>query len=302
MASEILQVQGYKIAVDKDGYICLTDMAKADGDGSRAADKIKNWLNTKFTIDFLGTWETHFGSTSFKVVEFHHFRENVGKDSFNVSIESWVESADAIGIYSKKGKFSGTYAHKDIAFEFGTAISPVFKLHLLREYQKLKELESNADNVEWNVRRYLSKAMYHVQTDAVKNYKIPLLNTQKDREYIAYAEEGDILNLALFGFTAKKWKESNVELVYKGRTMREYASTNELTVLGSLEGINAEMLKKHTPFDERLTVLKAAAIEQLATLNRLYPEKSLRKNDAGNFQAYFKNDALGMFPAKVLNN
>ncbi len=301
MESKFLQVQTYKIAVDNDGYICLTDMAKADGDGSRAADKIKNWLNTKFTIDFLGTWESH-SSTIFKVVEFHHFRQNVGKEGFHVSVDSWVNQTDAIGIYSKKGKLGGTYAHKDIAFEFGTAISPVFKLHLLKEYQKLKEQESNADNLEWNVRRYLSKAMYHIQTDAVKNYKIPLLNLEKDREYIAYAEEGDILNLALFGFTAKKWKQSNIPLVYKGHTMREYASTNELTVLGSLEGINAELIKGNLSFDERLRTLRNAAVDQLATLNRLYPEKSLRKNDSGQFQAYFKNDAIGMFPAKPFIN
>lgn len=295
--STIMRVQGFPIALDKEDYICLTDMAKVEGDESRAADIIKNWLRTRATIEFLGTWEAINNPTLFNVVEFDHFRKSAGLPTFTMSVSNWVEKTGAIGIYTKQGKYGGTYAHKDIAFEFGSAISPAFKLYLIKEFQRLKEIESNAGNIEWNVRRLLSKAHYHIQTDAVKNYKIPMLQIPQIREHIAYAEEGDILNLALFGFTAKQWREANVDLALKGFNAREYASINELIVIGSLESINAEMIKGNVPFNKRLDKLKSIAQDQLKTLDRISPQNSMRKNIDGEFHPTL--DKKGMFPKKA---
>jgi hypothetical protein len=292
---ETIRVQGFPVHV-KDDYICLTDMAKADGKEARAAATIRNWLNTKSTVDFLATWES-INSTIFNVLGFQHVKEMM-IDGQTISIKSWVEHTEAIGVYAIEGKSGGTYAHKDIAFEFGAAISPAFKLYLIKEFQRLKEIENNAGNVEWNVRRLLSKAHYVVQTDAIKNYKIPFLKIPTDREFIAYAEEGDILNLAMWGFTAKQWREAYVELAAKGLNPREFASINELAVLTSLEGINAEMMKECIPFEGRLTRLKKVVIDQLTTLDRVYAENSLRKNINGEFQMSLNR--VGMFPEKPL--
>lgn len=294
--STILRVQGYPIALDKDDYICLTDMAKVDGDDSRSADVIKNWIRTRTTIEFLGTWEAINNPTVFNVVEFDHFRKSSGLPTFTMSVSNWVEKTGAIGLYTKQGKYGGTYAHKDIAFEFGSAISPAFKLYLIKEFQRLKEIESNSNNIEWNVRRVLSKSQYHIQTDAIKNYKLPRLNLPIDKHFVAYAEEGDILNLALFGFTAKMWRESNPELAGKNQNVREYASINELSILSSLEGINAEMIKENIPFNDRLKKLSTIASEQLKVLERISPQNNLRKNSEG--ELIDRGSKKEMFPQK----
>ena len=296
MSNTILRVQGYPIALDKDNFICLTDMAKVDGDESRAADVIKNWLRTRTTLEFLGTWEA-INNEHFKVVEFDHFRKSAGLPSFVLSVSSWVEKTDAIGIYTKLGKHGGTYAHKDIAFEFGSAISPSFKLYLIREYQRLKEQESNAHNLEWNVRRVLSKAHYHVQTDAIKEYKIPIQQIPIDKQWIAYAEEGDILNIAVFGFTAKQWREANPALAAKNN-VRDFASINELAVLSSLEGINAEMIKSNMEFNYRLDRLRNIARQQLKSLEKVDMEKSFKRTTEGDFKPFIKkaDNKLGIFP------
>jgi hypothetical protein len=184
-------------------------MAKAGSDDARAADIIKNWIRNRGTIEFLGTWETIY-NPKFKVVEFDHFRKEAGLPTFTMSVNNWVEKTSAIGIFSKAGKYGGTYAHKDIAFEFGVAISPIFKLYLIKEYQRLKEIESNQYNLEWNVKRILSKVNYQFQTNAVKDYIIPKSNLPQSKEGIAYADEADILNIALFGCTAKEWRDANI--------------------------------------------------------------------------------------------
>jgi len=279
--TETIRVQGFPVNVEED-YICLTDMAKADGNGARAADTIRNWLRTKSTVDFLGTWEA-INNSNFKVFEFEHFKKSAGNESFSYSVQEWVEKTDAIGIFSRAGKYGGTYAHKDIAIEFGAAISPAFKLYLIKEFQRLKEIESNSNNIEWNMRRVLSKVNYAVQTDAVKNYKIPTLNIPQDKEHLAYAEEGDILNLAVFGFTARQWREANVELAAKGHNVREYASINELMIITTLEGINAELIKSGIPFHERLEQLKRIVKDQKVTLDRINPQYGMRKDTEVNF-------------------
>lgn len=274
---DIIKVQGHVISVEDD-YICLTDMAKAGNEESRAADLIKNWIQTKSTIEFLGAWET-INNPFFKVVQFHHLRKN--NNYTLLSVSKWVSETYAAGIYSKLGKHGGTYAHKDIAFEFGTAISPMFKLFVIKEFQRLKDLEKNSENLDWNIRRVMAKAQYHVQTDAVKNHKIPNEHIPQKRHFVAYAEEGDILNVALFGFTAKQWREKNTDLASKGHNVREYASVNELHVLASLEGINAEMIKDKIPFKARLQRLHKVATEQLAILNRKSEQNMLRKDRDG---------------------
>jgi len=293
---DVVHVKGTKVRIEDD-YICLTDMANNSNDESKASDVVKNWMRAKSTVLFLGAWEKK-NNKNFKVVEFDHFKIESGNNNFSISVSSWIEKTGSIGIYTKKGKFGGTFAHKDIAFEFGSAISAEFKLYLIEEFQRLKELELKGNGLDWGIRRYLSKANWHIQTDAVKKYMLPVSTLPKEKHFICYAQEGDILNLALFGFSSKTWRIHNPILASKGHNVREYASTNELAVLASLEGINAVMIKSAMPYNSRLATLKETAMEQLEVLNRQNIENSVRKNSDGQFQVYYKNDQLGMFPAK----
>jgi len=296
-STSTITVKGYKIRVEYNDYICLTDMAKADGNESRAADVIKNWLNTKSTIDFLGTWEQIYNPL-FKVVEFHHFIQEVGRQSFNVSIDSWVEKTEATGIYSRKGRNGGTFAHKDIAFEFGAAISPAFKLYLIKEYQRLKEQENRSLDLEWNLRRMVAKGKWTIQTDAVRDYKIPFLGIPQQLQSYAYAEEGDIINTVLFGFTAKQWRENNVALAGKGKNVRDFASVKELMVLESLEVINSELMRENVCYADRLSKLNEIKKRHMKSLEKLDPEKSFKRTVDGTFKPFFQNkdNRLGMFP------
>ena len=214
---------------DIDDYICITDMAVAKSDSSRAADVIKNWLRNRNTLEFLGTWEQIYNS-DFKVVEFDHLKAEAGLHTFVLSASEWIDKTNAIGLFVKKGRYGGTYAHKDIAFEFASAISPVFKLYLIKEFQRFKEQENDIKKIEWDAKRFLSKNNYLIQTDAVKNYLIPVCNYREELSWLPYAEEADLLNVALFGFTAKAWREANPELA-KNSNVRDYSSINELTVL-----------------------------------------------------------------------
>ena len=239
--------------IDQSDYISLTDMAKARTDSTRAADVIKNWLRTRSTLEFLGTWEVMY-NPNFKVVEFDHFKNEAGLHTFTLSAKEWIEKTNAIGMYVQAGRYGGTYAHKDIAFEFGSAISPIFKLYLLKEYQRLKDDENDRLKLEWNAKRFLSKNNYIIHTDAVKNYVLPQSNYTKSNEWLAYADEADLLNVALFGCTAKAWREANPELAKKSN-IRDYASISELTVLSNLETHNAELI--------RMGIDKAARFENL---------------------------------------
>ena len=272
-----LKVQDVEISlatIDNQDYISLTDMAKGKNDEARAADIIKNWIRNRSTLEFLGTWEILY-NPNFKVVEFDHFKKEAGLPTFTISVSNWVESTNAIGILSRKGKYGGTYAHKDIAFEFGAAISPVFKLYLIKEYQRLKELESNQYNLEWNVKRILSKANYHIHTDAVKNYILPTLSELK--EAFVYADEADLLNLAMFGCTAKQWKAANPERVLKGENIRDIASINELAILSNIESLNASLIKNNVAKEERFKILVETIKEQRAVLDKVDYLKSIKK-------------------------
>lgn len=250
--------------VDQRDYISLTDMAKARTDAGRAADVIKNWLRARSTLEFLGTWEVMY-NPNFKVVEFDHFKSEAGLHTFTLSAKEWIEKTNAVGIYVQAGRYGGTYAHKDIAFEFGSAISPVFKLYLLKEYQRLKDAENDRLKLEWSAKRFLSKNNYLIHTDAVKNYVLPQSNYTKNTEWLAYADEADLLNVALFGCTAKAWREANPTLA-KNSNIRDYASIAELTVLTNLETHNAELIKSRMEKKERFEALRQIAQYQLRVL------------------------------------
>ncbi|MDD6194193.1 MAG: KilA-N domain-containing protein [Lachnospiraceae bacterium] len=266
--NRIITVQDIPITIteaDTDDYICITDMAAAKSDNSRAADVIKNWLRNRNTLEFLGTWEQIYNQ-NFKVVEFDHFKQEAGLHTFVISVSDWIEKTCAIGLLVKKGRYGGTFAHKDIAFEFASAISPVFKLYLIKEFQRLKERENDIKKIEWDAKRFLSKNNYLIQTDAVKNYLIPSCNYREDLRWLPYAEEADILNVALFGFTAKAWRDANPELAKKSN-VRDYSSINELTVLSNLETHNAQMIREGKSKEERFEILKDIAEYQLRILN-----------------------------------
>ena len=266
--NSIITVQNIPITVlsmDTDDYICITDMAAAKAGNVRAADVIKNWLRNRITLEYLGTWEQIYNS-DFKVVEFDHFKQEAGLHTFTISVSDWIDKTNAIGLYVKKGRYGGTYAHKDIAFEFASAISPVFKLYLIKEFQRLKEQENDLHKLEWSAKRFLSKNNYLIQTEAVKNYLVPQSNYREDLRWLPYAEEADLLNVALFGFTAKAWRDANPDLA-RSSNVRDYATINELTVLSNLETHNAQMIREGKDKKERFEILKEIAEYQMRILN-----------------------------------
>ena len=262
--NKTIQVQNIPIAVSTDGghdFICLTDMANAKEGESRAADIIKNWLRNRYTLEFLGTWE-QMHNPDFKVVEFDHFKMQAGLPSFVLSVSEWIEKTNAKGITVKKGKYGGTYAHVDIAFEFGSAISASFKLYLIKEFQRLKEDENNRLQLTWNLHRTLSKINYQIHTDAIKEYIIPDI-LSKEQAAQVYASEADVLNVALFGKTAKQWQTENPDA--EGN-MRDQATIEQLLVLVNLESLNAEFIKMKLPQTDRLIKLNQTAITQLEAI------------------------------------
>ena len=195
MKNRVIEVQNVQISISKQDlqeYICITDIAKAKSGESRSADVVKNWLRNRNTLEFLGTWEMMY-NPEFKVVEFDHFKAEAGLHTFVLSVAEWVNQTNATGLYVKRGKYGGTYAHKDIAFEFASAVSPVFKLFLIKEFQRLKEAENNSRQKEWDAKRFLSKNNYLIQTDAVKKYLLPNVNYRENLQWLAYAEEADVL-------------------------------------------------------------------------------------------------------------
>lgn len=265
------------MSIDQRDYISLTDMAKARTDAGRAADVIKNWLRARSTLEFLGTWEIMY-NPDFKVVEFDHFKSEAGLHTFTLSAKEWIESTHAIGMYVQAGRYGGTYAHKDIAFEFGSAISPIFKLYLLKEYQRLKDEENDRLKLEWDAKRFLSKNNYLIHTDAIKNYVLPQSNHSKSTEWLVYADEADLLNVALFGCTAKEWRDANPVLAAK-QNIRDFASIAQLTVLSNLETHNAEMIKQGIDKAERFDRLKQIAEYQLRVLTEAEVIQKLPKGN-----------------------
>ena len=256
-----LDVNGIKVDVidfDNSEYISLTDLARyADRDEPKYP--IQNWMRNKDVILYLGLWE-RLNNDSFKGVEFDTFKNESGSNKFKMSPQKWIRETNAIGIISKSGKNGGTYAHPDIAFEFASWLSPEFKLYLIKEFQRLKKNEAYQEKIEWHANRILTKMNYLVHTDAVKNYIVPTL-TEKQIKYV-YAEEADLLNVALFGITAKEWRDKNKNLAKTGN-IRDYTDLIHLVILNNLENINAELIEENITQSERLIKLNSIARKQM---------------------------------------
>ena len=253
-----INVQNTEITIvshNDDDYISLTDMARSQ----LQEHIIFRWLSLKSTIEYLGEWEMLY-NPNFNCTEFGTFRNMAGSNNFVLSVKTWIEKTNAIGIFSKAGRYGGTYAHRDIAYHFGMWISPKFQLLLVKEYQRLKAEEQKM--LGWTAKRELSKINYHIHTDAIKNHLVPTEITPAQASII-YAEEADVLNVAMFGMTAKQWREANPDL--KGN-IRDYATINELICLSNMENINAVLINDGVPQGERLIKLNQIAIQQMQVL------------------------------------
>ena len=243
--------------INDEDYICITDMLKAkDGDFF-----VTDWLRNRNTLEYIGTWESVY-NPEFDFNEFSQITNKSGLNSFKISVKEFVERTKAISITAKAGRYGGTYAHKDIAFEFAMWISPQFKIYIVKEFQRLKNEEQK--QLGWSAKRELAKINYRIHTDAIKNNLIPEELTSKQMS-IVYADEADVLNVALFGKTAKEWREENPDL--KGN-IRDYASMNELICLSNLENINAVLINEQVPQKERLIKLNQIAIYQISVLQQ----------------------------------
>ncbi len=253
-----INVQNTEITIvshNDDDYISLTDMARSQ----LQEHIIFRWLSLKSTIEYLGEWEMLY-NPNFNCTEFGTFRNMAGSNNFVLSVKTWIEKTNAIGIFSKAGRYGGTYAHRDIAYHFGMWISPKFQLLLVKEYQRLKAEEQKM--LGWTAKRELSKINYHIHTDAIKNHLVPTEITAAQASII-YAEEADVLNVAMFGMTAKQWREANPDL--KGN-IRDYATINELICLSNMENINAVLINDGVLQGERLVKLNQIAIQQMQVL------------------------------------
>jgi len=250
------------LRIDNKEYISLTDLAKyADEDDPRYP--IQNWMRNKDVILYLGLWEK-LNNENFKGGEFDTFKNEAGSNRFKMSPQKWIRETNAIGIISKSGKYDGgTYAISDIAFEFASWLSPEFKLYVIQEFQRLKKNEAYQNKIDWHANRVLSKVNYIVHTDAIKNSIVPTL-TEKQKKFI-YAEEADVLNVALFGMTAKEWRQNNPGLIDNGN-IRDYTNLLHLVILNNLENINAELIEMKIPQDERLIRLNNMARKQMELL------------------------------------
>jgi len=261
-----IKVQNVPVAVVKHNnsdYISLTDMLKA----KEGNFFVEHWLRNRNTIEFLSIWES-IHNESFNYAESDVIKSYAGLNSFKISAKEWATRTNAIGLIAKAGRYGGTYAHKDIAFEFGSWISPAFKLYLIKEFQRLKEIESNAHQLEWNFRRSLAATNYRIHTDAIKEKLIPWGDTPQKSDVYIYAEEADLINLALFGLTAKQWKEQYPEEIHGHKTIRDFADTHYLIVLSNLENLNAVWIRQGIDKKERYEMMREAAISQLASLQK----------------------------------
>ena len=244
------------IKIENEDYISITDMLKSkDGDFF-----VSDWLRNRNTIEFLGIWE-EIHNPNFNYGEFAIIKSQAGLNSYKISVKEWTEKTNAIGIISKAGRYGGTYAHKDIAFEFGMWISPKFKLLLIKEFERLKAEEQK--QIGWNAKRELSKINYRIHTDAIKNNLIPKELSKNQKKFV-YAEEADVLNMALFGMTAKEWRTNNPDL---DGNIRDYATINELICLANLENLNSVFIKEGLKQSDRLEKLNKIAISQMQILN-----------------------------------
>jgi len=268
---EKLIVKGTEIIFfkkEQEDYISLTDIAR-HRDSERSDYILQNWLRNRSTIEFIGLWE-QFNNPHFNSIEFDGIKNMAGSNSFALTPKRWIETTNSIGIVSKTGRYGGTFAHKDIAFEFASWLSSEFKFYLIREFQRLKEDEQKT--IGWTAKRELAKINYHIHTSAISRNLVPKELSKEQINFI-YASEADVLNVALFGMTAKEWRENNPEL--KGN-MRDYATVNELICLSNMENINAVFINEGLLQSERLTKLNQIAIQQISILQEVENRKMLK--------------------------
>ena len=262
----VIHADGVDISVvttvgSEDDYISLTDIAK-HRNPEFPADVVKNWMRLRSTLEFLGLWE-ELNNPNFNMVDFDQFKKDAGSNAFVMSPQKWIKSTNAIGLISKSGRYGGgTFAHKDIAFEFASWLSPEFKLYIIKDYQRLKEDEGHRLALDWNVKRILVSANYKIHTDAIKENLIPPELSKQQQGYV-YADEADLLNVVLFGKTAKQWRSENPGV--KGN-IRDYATIEQLLVLTNLENLNAYLVKQGIPQSERMRKLRDTVVYQLKTL------------------------------------
>lgn len=256
----------------QDDYLCLTDLARRKNP-YEPKDVVKNWLRLRSTIEFLGLWEQLY-NPQFKGVEFDTFKNEAGSNAFTLTPQRWIEKTNAIGIVSRSGRGGGTYAHKDIAFEFASWISPEFKLYVIKDYQRLKQDEAYRLEIGWDTKRELSKINYRIHTDAIKEFLITPELTKQEKNY-QYASEADILNIALFGKTAKQWRD---ETGNKKQNMRDFASVEQLIVLVNLESMNADLIRQGIPAEDRIQKLRNVAYYQLHSLTSSNAANKLKQD------------------------
>ena len=261
--NRIIKVENFEIVLyskNSEDFISLTDMARYR-DAERTNYIIQNWLRTRSAIEFCGLWE-QLNNPSFKSIEFDAFKNQAGANSFTLTPQRWIETTKAIGLISKSGRYGGTFAHRDIAFEFASWISAAFKLYLITEFQRLKEEENDRLKLDWNLQRTLAKVNYHIHTDAIKEKLIPKELTKQQINFV-YASEADLLNMALFALTAKQWRDANPE--EKGN-IRDASSIEQLVVLSNMESINAVLIHQGLKPNDRLQQLNQIAITQIKSL------------------------------------
>ena len=275
---EIINAKGVEITVlskgDAHDFISLTDIARYKNP-DEPKDVVKNWLRNRSTIEFIGLWE-QLNNPDFKGVEFDSFIHEAGSNAFTLSPQKWISSTNAKGMLSRSGRLGGTFAHKDIAFEFASWVSAEFKLYIIKDYQRLKTEENSHLSLEWNINRVISKINYKIHTDAIKSKLIPQ-QVSKQQQVATYASEADMLNVALFGKTAREWKEQNPAA--KGN-MRDDTSIQQLIVLSNLESMNAELIKQGISQNQRLIALNKMAIEQMTSILGSSALRQLKKNNA----------------------
>lgn len=265
-----IEIGGKEISIisqKQDDFISLTDMAKSQ----MQEVIIIKWLTLKSTIEYIGEWEALY-NPNFNYTEFGTIKNMAGSNNFILSVKNWIEATNAIGITAKAGRYGGTYAHKDIAFHFGMWISPKFQLLLVKEYQRLKNDENDRLKLEWNLQRTLTKVNYHIHTDAIKENLIPKKITKQQASFV-YANEADLLNVALFGITAKEWRDTNPD---KDGNIRDYATLEQLVVLSNMESINALLIRQGLTQNERLIQLNKTAITQMKSLLERNAMKKLK--------------------------
>ena len=268
MKSKEITVLDQEIHINKNDYFSLTDIARYKN-SEAPADVVKNWLRRKDTIEFIGLWEK-LNNPNFNVVEFDQFKNEAGHNYFTLSPKKWIDGVNAIGIISKAGKYNaGTYAHKDIALQFASWISPEINLYIIKEFQRLKANEQK--QLGWTVKRELAKINYRIHTDAIKDNIIIPLEISKEQASFVYANEADVLNVALFGMTAREWRDKNPD---KKGNIRDYAEVSQLVCLSNLENLNAYLIERGLSQPERLIELNKAAIRQMKVLAEDTPKLS----------------------------